>query len=128
VVQDELGGTAGIVTIEDIVEELVGEIVDEYDVELPPIVQADVGWMVDGRMHLEDVAEAVSASLPEGEFDTVGGYVFGLLGRQPKLNDSVEAEGLRFTVAEMDGRRILRLLVEKLPNGLEAEPGFPISH
>lgn len=115
VVQDEFGGTAGIVTIEDIVEELVGDIVDEYDVEEPEIVEAPGGWLVGGKAHLDDFNEVAGTDLESDEFDTVGGFVFGLFGRQPKLGEAIEAEGLRFVVAESDGRRILRVKVEMSP-------------
>jgi putative hemolysin len=112
VVQDEFGGTAGIVTIEDIVEELVGDIVDEYDVEEPQIVSIGDAWLVDGKTHLDDLSEQVEYRFDSEEFDTVGGYVFGLFGRQPKEGEAIESEGYLFTIAETDGRRIMRLKVE----------------
>ena len=115
IVQDEFGGTAGIVTIEDIVEELVGDIVDEYDVEEPEIVAVGDAWLVDGKTHLDDLNDQIDGELESEEFDTVGGYVFGLFGRQPKQGECVESEGYRFTVAESDGRRIMRLKVEAAP-------------
>ncbi len=120
IVQDEFGGTAGVVTIEDIVEELVGDIVDEYDVEEPEIVEAPGGWLVDGKTHLDDLNEAARTQLESEEFDTLGGFVFGLFGRPPKLGESIEAEGYRFTIADSDGRRILRVKVERAPEAAHA--------
>lgn len=113
IVQDEFGGTAGVVTTEDIVEELVGDIIDEYDVEEPEMVESEGAFLVDGKAHLDDISSALGTDLESEQFDTVGGYVFGLFGKQPKVGDSIEAEGLRFTVAETDGRRIQRLRIEK---------------
>jgi putative hemolysin len=125
VVQDEFGGTAGIVTIEDIVEELVGDIVDEYDVEEPEVVEADTGgFYVEGKTHLDDVNDEIGSSFHSDEFDTVGGYVFGLFGRQPKQGESIDDHGYRFIVVETDGRRILKLRVEPvLPAGFPEESG-----
>lgn len=114
VVQDEFGGTAGVVTIEDIVEELVGEIVDEYDVEEPDVVAVENGWSVDGRMHLDDLNAEIGSEFDSEEFDTVGGLVFGTFGRQPKVRESVDIDGYRFTVLHTDGRRVNRLMLEKL--------------
>lgn len=121
VVQDEYGGTAGVVTIEDIVEQLVGDIVDEYDVEEPEVVPTgDHGFLVDGKAHIDDVNREVGSSLDSEEFDTIGGYVFGLFGRQPKLGESIEAEGYCFTVADTDGRRVHRLRIEKVDSESES--------
>ncbi len=120
VVQDEFGGTAGIVTIEDIVEELVGDIVDEYDVEEPEIVATPEGWMADGKTHIDDLNEEIGAHFESEEFDTVGGFVFGLFGRQPNLGEEISTNGYKFRVAETDGRRIMKLLVQPLPQHAEA--------
>lgn len=121
VVQDEFGGTAGIVTMEDIVEELVGEIQDEYDVEEPPLVQEGEAYLVDGKMHLDDMNDILGSSLSSDAFDTVGGYVFGLFGRQPKEGEHIDAEGYRFTVVDTDGRRVGRLRIEAVSPEEEEE-------
>ncbi len=112
VVQDEFGGTAGIVTIEDIIEELVGEIQDEYDMEEPAVNETPEGYLVEGKTHIDDVNEEVGSRFASDDFDTIGGYVFGLFGRQPRAGESIEAEGFLFTVAETDGKRILKLRME----------------
>lgn len=114
IVQDEFGGTSGVVTIEDIVEELVGDIVDEYDVEEPEIVPDEGGYLVGGKAHVDEVNAALGSDLHSAEFDTIGGYVFGLFGRQPKLGDCIDSEDLRFCIVETDGRRIMRLHVERI--------------
>jgi putative hemolysin len=113
IVQDEFGGTAGVVTIEDIVEELVGDIVDEYDIDEPEIVIDGDVLYVDGKTDLDDINDVLGCELESEEFDTIGGYVFGLFGRQPREGEIIEAEGNRFTVVETDGRRIVRLQIEK---------------
>jgi putative hemolysin len=128
VVQDEMGGTAGIVTIEDIVEELVGDIVDEYDeaeaIEPEIVRSTNGGFLVDGKTRLDDVNEMVGSSFESEEFDTIGGYVFGLFGRQPKQGETIDDEGYRFEVVETDGRRISRLHIEAgaLSTHVNAEP------
>lgn len=114
IVQDEFGGTAGLVTIEDIVEELVGDIVDEYDQVERSILRNGTGWIVEGRVNLYDLNEEIGSDLESEEFDTVGGFVFGLFGRQPQPGESLEHGGYRFTVDETDGRRIVRLHVEEI--------------
>jgi putative hemolysin len=114
VVKDEYGGTSGIVTVEDIIEELVGEIQDEYDNEDHAVSASTGGFLVEGKTHLDDVNAEVESDFDSEDFDTIGGYVFGLFGRQPKLNEWIEAQGYRFTVAETDGKRILKLRLEKL--------------
>lgn len=121
IVQDEHSGTAGVVTIEDIVEEVMGEIVDEYDEDLPKIVPVGGGYESDGRMELDEVNEALGSELASEVFDTIGGYVFGLFGRQPKIGEAVSGEGYRFTVIETDGKRILRLGIERTSEDVEPE-------
>jgi putative hemolysin len=115
IIQDEFGGTSGIVTIEDIVEELVGDIVDEYDEEEPSVLAKDNGWSVEGRTHWEDLNRAIGSEFESDEFDTIGGYVFGLFGRQPSAGETMDVDGWRFTITETDGRRISRLHVGMIP-------------
>jgi putative hemolysin len=124
VVQDEFGGTAGVVTIEDIVEEVVGEIVDEYDEEETLIVKNGSGYLIGGKLNLYDVNDEIGTELSSDEFDTIGGFVFGLFGRQPNQGETVEHDGYRFTVAETDGRRILSVKVEPLTS--EGQSATPI--
>ncbi len=112
VVTDEFGGTSGIVTMEDIVEEIVGEITDEYDTEAPDIVAKDSAHSVSGKIHLDDLNSEIGTEFFSEEFDTIGGYVFGLFGRQPKTGEHIHDETHSFTVEESDGRRILRVLIE----------------
>lgn len=124
VVHDEFGGTAGIVTVEDIVEELFGDIADEYDVEEPKIVAEDGLYIVDGKTHVDDVNAALGSQFDSEEFDTIGGFVFGLFGRQPELNECLEADQWRFCVADTDGRRIKKLSIEKLESPVDAETAY----
>lgn len=114
IVQDEFGGTAGVVTVEDIVEEVVGEIVDEYDDEEPEIAQVDGKFRIEGKTNIYDVNDEIGTAFESDEFDTIGGYVFGLFGRQPTPGESIEADGYLFTVLETDGRRISTVGLEKL--------------
>lgn len=114
VVVDEYGGTDGIVTLEDLVEELVGEIEDEHDVREQVVHPRDGSLEVDGLLHRDDVHEQVGVQLPEGPFDTLAGFVMTELGRVPVERDVVEALDRRFTVTAMDGRRPDRILVEPL--------------
>jgi len=114
IVQDEFGGTAGVVTIEDIVEEVVGEIVDEYDEDERPILKNGKGFTIEGRANIDDVNEEIGTAFVSEEFDTLGGFVFGLFGRQPEKGESVESDGYRFTVSETDGKRIVSLEIERI--------------
>ena len=115
VVVDEYGGTAGIVTLEDLIEELVGDIRDEYDVTDDEAKQLRGGDMeVDGLLNLDDFAEATGAELPDGPYETVAGAMMATLGRLPRGGDAVELDGIRLKVAKMDGRRIARVRVTLL--------------
>ena len=111
VVKDEYGGTSGIVTIEDIIEELVGEIQDEHDDEEPEVSETQEGFLVDGKTHLDEVNEELGSNFESEDFDTIGGYVFGLFGRQPRQDEWLEHDGFQFNIAETDGKRIHRIRI-----------------
>jgi putative hemolysin len=117
IVLDEYGGTAGLVTIEDLIEEIVGEIQDEYDVEEPMIVTlSDDEARVDGRAAIDDLVEHFGATLDEEDreqYDTVGGLVYHEIGGVPEVGDTVEVDGLTLTVESTDGRRVGKVLVVK---------------
>ena len=118
IVVDEYGGTAGLVTLEDIVEEIVGEIRDEYDVEQELVVPvSEREAVVDGRAPFEDVREtfALDDLQPSTEYDTVGGFIVHELGRFPKAGEEVRRSGVRFVVETVEGRRIRRVRVVREP-------------
>ena len=123
IVVDEYGGTDGIVTLEDLVEELVGDIRDEYDVAHDDTRRLRGGDVdVDGLLNLEDFADRTGLVLPEGPYETVAGFVMTSLGKVPEIGDTVDALGRRFTVAELDGRRVARLRVTALPDPSTDQP------
>jgi len=111
---DEYGGTSGIVTIEDILEEIVGEIQDEYDpTERPAMTPMDDGSIVfDARSHIEDVEDELGIELPRGEYDTLGGFFSHLLGHVPLKGERGRYGPLVFTVEEGDARRVLTIRVQ----------------
>jgi putative hemolysin len=108
IVLDEYGGTAGLVTMEDLLEEIVGQIYDEYDrpAEAPVAGAAPV---LDGASEIKDVNESYGLALPAGAYTTIGGLVFGALGRLPKPGDRVTVGGASFEVVEMAGRRVAKV-------------------
>jgi CBS domain containing-hemolysin-like protein len=123
IVVDEYGGTAGLVTIEDLIEEIVGEIVDEYDQEEPLVELVDEDTIrVDAKMPIDEVNELLDVELPHEEWDTVGGLVFGLTGRVPVAGEKVRYEPLEFTTERVTGRRIQKVVIRKLPEPETAEP------
>jgi CBS domain containing-hemolysin-like protein len=112
IVVDEYGGTAGLVTLEDLIEELVGEIEDEYDVQETPVERiSDHEVRVTARMAIDEVNELLGTELPEGDWDTVGGLVFGLLGHVPTEGESVDFDGHHLTAERVQGRRIGRVRI-----------------
>ena len=113
IVVDEFGGTAGLVTIEDLLEEIVGEIADEYDHEEPMVTPAvGGGYIVDGRMSVDELAELIGADLPHEEWDTVGGLVLGLAGRVPREGESFELDHHLLTAERVQGRRVARVRLD----------------
>jgi putative hemolysin len=114
IVVDEYGGTAGLVTLEDLLEELVGDIVDEFDVESPEVEHLDDGSViVSARYSVDDADDLLDAELPKGAWDTVGGLMMDLVGRVPDTGDVVESDGFRLTALEVRGRRIGRIRIER---------------
>lgn len=122
IVADEYGGVAGIVTVEDLIESIVGNIQDEFDDEEEEIQKiSEDKFNIDGMSAVSEVDELLDIELPEGEYETVAGYLMSVLGRVPEAYEhpTVEYGGYSFTVAEMDERRIVRITVERLPENLE---------
>jgi putative hemolysin len=123
IVVDEYGGTDGIVTLEDLIEEVIGDIYDEYDEDVTPDSDepAEGAHEVDGLWNLGEFAEATGLQLPEGPYETVAGYVLAELGRLPVVGDTVEVEGRTLTVLDLDGRRIARIGVSPAPRPEETD-------
>jgi magnesium and cobalt transporter len=118
IVTDEYGGTAGIITIEDIIEEIVGEILDEHDNEKPLLtVIDDQSVLVDARLEIEKLEEHLNIQLPKGDFESVGGFIIDLLGRIPDVNEKISFENLEIIIKNADQRRIDNILVK-----IEAPP------
>jgi len=119
---DEHGGTAGIVTIQDVIEELIGEVQDEFDSEAPP-VQAleDGGFSVDGTARVDDLEETIGLQVPEEGFPTLGGRVFEQLQRRPRVGDEAVVGNFDARVLEVDGMRICRVRLTRLDPGATEE-------
>lgn len=124
IVVDEYGGMAGIVTIEDLLEEIVGEIQDEYDAEEPTVVPVSDGEVLfDARIDLDEVNEVMEASLPAEDSDTLGGFIYSELGKVPIVGDRVGYDDLLLTVESVAGRRIRKVRVTRQPPLADAEAG-----
>jgi putative hemolysin len=125
IVLDEYGGTAGIVTLEDLVEELIGDIKDEYDEESTETTRLRSGDVeVDGLLNLDDFADETGVELPDGPYETVAGFVAAQLGRVPSVGDEGSVDGYKLTVKEMDGRRVARVRVHRVAAD-DSEPATP---
>lgn len=119
-VVDEYGGTAGMVTMEDLIEEIVGDVRDEHDLLGPDVRRVEHGWELSGLLRVDEVADATGFSAPEGDYETVGGLVLAELGRIPDVGDAVQTGGWELRVGAMDGRRVA--LVELSPVVADSEP------
>ncbi len=124
IVVDEYGGTAGIVTLEDLVEELIGDIQDEYDEEASHPRQLHGGELeVDGLLNLDEFADQTGLELPEGPYETVAGYLLAALGHLPEKGEFADVGGRRLTVTQLDGRRISRVRVSPAVQPVGDQPG-----
>ncbi|WP_306590230.1 hemolysin family protein [Geothrix sp. 21YS21S-4] len=120
-VVDEFGGVSGLVTLEDLLEEVIGEIRDEHETPAEVVEQAPGRWLVSGQAHVEDVAQHLGMTWERDGFDTLAGLVLATLGRIPRSHESVDVDGARLTVMRMEGARIVQVRVEKVepPTGPE---------
>ena len=115
VVVDEYGGTAGVVTLEDVIEEIVGEVADEHDPARAGVYRLGAGWSAPGLLRPDELAEATGVGLPDDPaYETLGGLVMARLGRVPAPGDEVVVDGVRLRVQQMDGRRVARLSVREV--------------
>jgi CBS domain containing-hemolysin-like protein len=120
VVVDEFGGTSGLVTFEDLIEELVGEVTDEFDARTGEIARArrrrDGSWLLSGLLRPDEVTALTEVYVPEGSYETLGGLVLDSLGRIPRVSDTVELPaGAQLRVQRMDGRRVDRVVLVPPP-------------
>jgi CBS domain containing-hemolysin-like protein len=119
IVVDEHGGVAGVLTLKDLLEPLVGDLHDEFDAaEEPDAVRVDpTRWLLDGRANVDDVAERLGVSLPEGDYVTLGGYLFDAFGHIPEEGERLSFGGWELRVVQMDRRRVAKVVARKLPEG-----------
>ncbi|HET7406847.1 MAG TPA: transporter associated domain-containing protein, partial [Mycobacteriales bacterium] len=127
IVADEYGGTAGIVTMEDLVEELIGDIKDEYDVDEGETTRHRGGDVeVDGLLNLDDFEDETGIELPEGPYETVAGYIMFRLGRLPEEGDTVDFADRRIVVRDVENRRVGRVLVTAVPPPVVVDPALTV--
>ncbi|MBA3605806.1 MAG: hemolysin family protein [Actinomycetota bacterium] len=123
IVADEYGGIAGLITLEDCLEELVGEIVDEYDIEELPVQRLPSGeYLIEGGLPVDELNELLDIEVPNEEWDSVGGFLFGTLEHVPEPGESIDHQGWRFAAEEIDGRRIRLIRVSSAPVTPPAQP------
>jgi len=122
VVADEYGGTAGLLTLEDIIEEIVGDIYDEHETVVREIVKINENtYEINGLTNVEDVAEALDIAIGEHEEDTIGGYIFGQLGRKPRTGDVITIDHYECRVAQTAGTRIVKIVAQRMIDQTEDE-------
>ena len=122
IVVDEYGGTAGLVTVEDLIEEIVGEIRDEYDTESDAvIVEEDGALLVQGKTGVDEVTERLGVTIVRDGFETVGGFLLARLGRMPYVGEVFETDGLQVEVAEVERRRITKVRLRRMAVPEEGE-------
>jgi len=122
IVIDEYGGTAGLVTIEDLLEEIFGELSDEYDLSAEPVrVLSEDVLIVDARVSADEIRDRLGVTLPEGDYDSVGGFILDQLGRLPAAGETVVWRNLEFAVEAVSENRILRVRVARKPEEEEDE-------
>jgi CBS domain containing-hemolysin-like protein len=124
IVIDEYGGTAGILTLEDIIEEIIGEVMDEYDAEQKLIIEHDDGSItVNARLDSEKLEDFLNVEFTEGDFESVGGFIISLLGKVPEVNEKIVFENLEITIEAATSRKIDRVRIRKLDKNVsEDEP------
>jgi putative hemolysin len=127
VVVDEYGGVAGVVTINDLVSELVGDLRDEFDRSVSPAIKRvdQLRFLVDGACGVDEVRSSLGAPIPEGEYVTLGGFLFDAFGHIPKEGEVLEREGWRYRVEEMDRRRVAKVVVQLPSATMSARDGEP---